>query len=192
MLRRILNSETKTAWYINTTSGFIDVMRYKTVPARGAGRMYTWTTEKGALGAWEKVVGTFPKMGPEYQLWRGELKTEEYVYDWPPDVDRFGHEADSGSTEGPYYDQAKYKGTLLMSKIADKGPGWMFNKEWRTSTAVALAKGINESLDFSVLPILADALQDAGCESEVLLTGLRGPSTMSWFMRVVYELLGKL
>jgi len=46
---------------------------------------------------------------------------------------------------------------------------------WRTSTAVALAHGMYESLDFSPIPILADALQDVGCDSEDILAHCRGP-----------------
>jgi hypothetical protein len=44
---------------------------------------------------------------------------------------------------------------------------------WRTSTVVALAKQMYQSRDFSTMPILADALQDAGCESEVMLNHCR-------------------
>jgi hypothetical protein len=32
-----------------------------------------------------------------------------------------------------------------------------------------------ESRDFSAMPILADALQDAGCEDESILAHCRGP-----------------
>ena len=50
-----------------------------------------------------------------------------------------------------------------------------FDPAWRTSTAVALARQINESRDFGAMPILADALQDAGCENEDILGHCRGP-----------------
>jgi hypothetical protein len=50
-----------------------------------------------------------------------------------------------------------------------------FASEWRTSTAVALAKGIYESRDFGAMPILADALQDAGCDSDAVLSHCRDP-----------------
>jgi hypothetical protein len=44
-----------------------------------------------------------------------------------------------------------------------------FDPAWRTDTAVSLARGMYESRDFSAMPILADALQDAGCEDEQVL-----------------------
>jgi hypothetical protein len=46
---------------------------------------------------------------------------------------------------------------------------------WRTSTVKALAVGIYDGRAFDRLPILADALQDAGCEDEQLLGHCRGP-----------------
>ena len=48
-----------------------------------------------------------------------------------------------------------------------------FDSAWRTSTAVAVAEGIYESRDFSPMPILADALQDAGCDSDDVLDHCR-------------------
>ena len=44
---------------------------------------------------------------------------------------------------------------------------------WQTSTAVALAKQMYESRDFSAMPILADAIQDAGYENDVVLNHCR-------------------
>jgi hypothetical protein len=43
-----------------------------------------------------------------------------------------------------------------------------FKSAWRTSTAALLARGMYESRDFSAMPILADALQDAGCTDDVI------------------------
>jgi hypothetical protein len=50
-----------------------------------------------------------------------------------------------------------------------------FDPAWRTSDAVALAQSMYESRDFSAMPILADALQEAGCENEQVLTHCREP-----------------
>ncbi len=50
-----------------------------------------------------------------------------------------------------------------------------FDPSWRSDTAVSLANGMYESRDFSAMPILADALQDAGCENDDILTHCRDP-----------------
>jgi hypothetical protein len=48
-----------------------------------------------------------------------------------------------------------------------------FDPSWRTDAAVSLAKGMYESRDFGAMPILADALQDAGCDSDDILDHCR-------------------
>jgi hypothetical protein len=48
-----------------------------------------------------------------------------------------------------------------------------FRRRWRTDTVLALARQMYESRDFSAMPILADALQDAGCDSEDILSHCR-------------------
>jgi hypothetical protein len=50
-----------------------------------------------------------------------------------------------------------------------------FDPAWRTSDAIALAKGIYDDRAFDRMPILADALQDAGCDSDDILNHLRDP-----------------
>jgi hypothetical protein len=66
-----------------------------------------------------------------------------------------------------------------------------FSSEWRTSTALALARQMYDSRDFSVMPILADALQDAGCDNEDILDHCRGPSPHVRGCWVVALVLGK-
>ncbi len=48
-----------------------------------------------------------------------------------------------------------------------------FAPAWRTDTAVALAAQMYDSRDFSAMPILADAIQDAGCDNEDILSHCR-------------------
>lgn len=50
-----------------------------------------------------------------------------------------------------------------------------FASHWRTDTAVSLARTMYESRDFSAMPILADALQDAGCDNDDVLNHCRDP-----------------
>ncbi|OWK36546.1 hypothetical protein [Fimbriiglobus ruber] len=66
-----------------------------------------------------------------------------------------------------------------------------FLSEWHTSNVLALAQQMYESRDFSAMPILADALQDAGCYSADILDHCRGPGPHSrgcWALDLV---LGK-
>jgi hypothetical protein len=49
-----------------------------------------------------------------------------------------------------------------------------FSPSWRIDTAVSLARQMYESRDFSAMPILADALQDAGCDNGDILEHCRG------------------
>ncbi len=46
---------------------------------------------------------------------------------------------------------------------------------WLTSTVVALAEGIYQERAFDRMPILADALQDAGCDNDDVLNHCRQP-----------------
>ncbi|HEY1189490.1 MAG TPA: hypothetical protein VGE74_17695 [Gemmata sp.] len=50
-----------------------------------------------------------------------------------------------------------------------------FAPEWRTDTVVALAAQMYETRSFEAMPILGDALQDAGCDSDEVLSHCRGP-----------------
>jgi hypothetical protein len=50
-----------------------------------------------------------------------------------------------------------------------------FNPDWKTSSALSIARMMYDSNDFASAPVLADALQDGGCESDGLLGHLRGP-----------------
>ena len=63
---------------------------------------------------------------------------------------------------------------------------------WLTSTVVQLAGGIDAERAFDRLPILADALEDAGCDSADVLGHCRGPGPHARGCWVVDLLLGKV
>lgn len=56
---------------------------------------------------------------------------------------------------------------------------------WRTSTVVGICKRIRETGDYSALPILADALQDANCDDAEVLKQLRSEMTPPSALRLV-------
>jgi hypothetical protein len=62
---------------------------------------------------------------------------------------------------------------------------------WRTANVLDLARTIYEGRTFDRLPILADALMDAGCDSEEILSHCRGPGPHVRGCWVVDLVLGK-
>ena len=92
----------------------------------------------------------------------------------------------------------------LLSRQRDWPGGWLLrdifgnpfrpvvaDPRWLTETAVGIARGIYDDRAFERLPILADALQDAGCENADLLTHCREPGTHVRGCWVVDLVLGK-
>jgi hypothetical protein len=62
---------------------------------------------------------------------------------------------------------------------------------WLTSTVTTLARQMYESRDFSAMPILADALQDAGCDNADMLAHCRSDGSHVRGCWVIDLLLGK-
>jgi hypothetical protein len=78
---------------------------------------------------------------------------------------------------GPEEDSvARAQADLLRDLFGNPFRPVAFSPEWRTDTAVSLAHQMYESRDFSPMPILADALQDAGCENDDVLDHCRDAS----------------
>jgi hypothetical protein len=71
--------------------------------------------------------------------------------------------------------EQKVQAALLRDVLGNPFRPVTFAPAWRTDTAVSLARQMYEARDFSALPILADALQDAGCNSEDALAHCRDP-----------------
>jgi hypothetical protein len=66
-----------------------------------------------------------------------------------------------------------------------------FDPAWQTRTSLAVAQVIYDGRDFSLLPVLADALEDAGCENADVLAHCRGPGPHARGCSVVDLVLGK-
>jgi len=66
------------------------------------------------------------------------------------------------------------------------------DRRWRTADAVGVARGIYEDRAFDRLPLLADALTDAGCEDEGVLAHCRSAGPHYRGCWVVDLVLGKV
>jgi hypothetical protein len=64
---------------------------------------------------------------------------------------------------------------LIREVFGHKPHPGEFSPAWRTDTVRALATQMYESREFSAMPILADALQDAGCDNDDILDHCRDP-----------------
>jgi hypothetical protein len=66
-----------------------------------------------------------------------------------------------------------------------------FDPSWQTSSAVGLARAMYESRDFAAMPVLADALEEAGCENANILAHCRGDGPHARGCWVADLVLGK-
>ena len=64
---------------------------------------------------------------------------------------------------------------LIRDVFGDPYPPPAFDPVWRTTTVAALAAGIDADQAFDRMPVLADALEDAGCNNAAILGHCRGP-----------------
>src|SRR5262249_7361033 len=67
----------------------------------------------------------------------------------------------------------------------------VFDPRWRSSDAVGLARAIYDDRAFDRLPILVDALMDAGCADEQVIAHCRGDGPHVRGCWVVDLVLGK-
>jgi hypothetical protein len=128
---------------------------------------------RGARHRWDSIPDTHPGAGsrPLYfqSLWAVEVACSEKV-------------AHSAVREvalalrliaaGPA-SEALGRLAAVYRDVDGPSPSPNFDPRWRTSTTVGLARGMYEGRDFAALPILADALEDAGCDRAELLGHLR-------------------
>ena len=75
---------------------------------------------------------------------------------------------------GKSFTEVEQQGALIRD-LAKPNYRSDFSPEWRADTAVSLARLMYDTYEFSAMPILADALQDAGCDNADILDHCRGP-----------------
>jgi hypothetical protein len=77
----------------------------------------------------------------------------------------------------PPSDEQRRQFAVVADVLGDPAAPARFNPVWRTSTVLALARGIHQNLAFDRLPILADAMEEAGCDDESVLEHCRRATT---------------
>jgi hypothetical protein len=71
--------------------------------------------------------------------------------------------------------ERRTQATLLRCIVGSPFRAAAFDPAWQTLTGLGLARAIYDERRFSDLPILADALEEAGCTNADLLAHCRGP-----------------
>jgi hypothetical protein len=78
----------------------------------------------------------------------------------------------------PAYNQVPaefHSADLVREVFGDRPYPAAADPSWLSPDAVALADRVYRTNDFTLMPILADALQDAGCDDETVLSHCRDP-----------------
>ncbi len=128
---------------------------------------------------------------PGHEMWPSiHIVDRIAIIDGGPDT-RF----DAAETLEPRYAAGRLseqtaQAALLREMFGNPFQPTMVDPEWLTSTVTAIARGMCASGDFSAMPILADALQDAGCENSDILDHCRGPGPHArgcWVVDLVLE-----
>ena len=93
--------------------------------------------------------------------------------------------------------EERFQAGLLREVVANPFRPVSFDAAWRTLTVVTLTRAAHDelslpagTLDLDRLAVLADALEDAGCDNTDLLSHLRGPGPHVRGCFVVDSLLG--
>lgn len=113
--------------------------------------------------------------------WREPQKAAYYassnVYLERPYLERPGIGVHSGRRSGGEAAEKQAQCDLLREMFGNPFRPIALAPEWRTGTAVTLAQRMYEERDFGLMPVLGDALQDAGCGNQELLEHCygRGP-----------------
>jgi hypothetical protein len=84
-----------------------------------------------------------------------------------------GASQESAARHQLWLDQLRTMARLMHDIFGNPFREVKFNKLWRTDTVLTLARQMYASREFSAMPILADALQDAGCTNEGILSHCR-------------------
>jgi hypothetical protein len=96
-----------------------------------------------------------------------------------------------GGEGSRHTEEARWQTMVFREVFGNPFRSIPFSSDWRTETALGLARQVYASRDFSTMPILADALQDAGCDNAAILDHCRGPGPHVRGCWVVDLVIGK-
>jgi hypothetical protein len=138
---------------------------------------------RAAVVAAVEVCGYDGEDGTEWSAHRIGMFAAQAIA-WDRSADRFLHE----ETEQK---ERAVQAALLRDLCGNPFFPVRVDPAWRTGTVAALAETLYDDRAFDRLPILADALEDAGCTDPAILDHCRGPGPHVRGCWVVDLILGK-
>jgi hypothetical protein len=102
-----------------------------------------------------------------------------------------GHRLLTRALPPEYANECVVQADLVRDIFGNPFRSFELKPEWLTLDVLSLASGMYDSRDFGSMPILADALQDAGCDEEEVLTHCREAREHVRGCWIVDLLLGK-
>ena len=161
--------------YTEGDVAWADVMDAKRAAQHvAAGRYATWGRSAAGQRAWELFRAA--ECTADTRLWYALA-----VYAWSISLTTRLY---TGKADGAQCD-------LIRDVFGNPFRNVKFDKKWRTDTVTALARGMYAARDFSGMPALADALQEADCADAAILAHCRGPGPHVRGCWVVDLVLGK-
>jgi hypothetical protein len=147
----------------------------------GAGERERGKARASALGA----AGRGARQAAWAVYWAASRNTAESVWNacaaaaqaatWTAAADAglAGHDR-AAAWDGARVSAGQAQAALLRELFGNPFHDTPLDPRWLTPTVAALGRQAYDDCDFALLPILADALEDAGCDSGELLAHLRG------------------
>jgi hypothetical protein len=135
---------------------------------RGAWERNPNPFQAGAFGDDAQIVRSLATSTYGYVLsaaWRAAVRARQMAVSHAP----------AESLKGFEKAERKWQAVVLRDLYGNPFRPVAADPSWLTSTVVQLAEGIYRDRAFDRMPILADALQDAGCENEDVLNHCRQP-----------------
>ncbi len=119
---------------------------------------------------------------PLMELEEPVLKAGEMAFDDDdPDVENYTHGVWGEGLEDEDFRER-------MAEVIAVDPKWL---KFNGGTIPAMAESMHKTGDYSAMPILADALQEAGCENELFLWHCRAPACVhaggSWLVELLRQ-----
>ena len=82
-------------------------------------------------------------------------------------------EAEDADDETAYWTAQNIQAHILRDIVGNPFKPITFQTQWKTHTILPLAQSMYDDRDFTAMPILGDALEEAGCDNEEILRHCR-------------------